>query len=754
MSYDSVLAAIGHTPLVRLALDVPDGVEVYAKLEMQNLFAMKDRVACNIITEAKRSGLLPDGAPIVESSSGTMALGLALTGTALGHPVHIVTDPRIDPVTKAKLTALGCVVDVVPKMDAHGWQGARLTRLAEVIAEHPGAFWPKQYENPSNPAAYRLLAAELVADVGHVDVLVGAVGSGGSLCGTSRALREECPDLRVVGVDSVGSVLFGQPDWPQRLQSGLGNSLHPPNLDPAVIDEVHWLSDAEAFTATRELANEQKLFAGNTSGSVYRVLRHLAETAAPGTRLVGILPDRGDRYVDTVYDDDFWAARGLVAAPYSAGRPHRVRPGTVVRDWAYRVDRPGKVLVFVESNTTGTGMLALTNAARSGFRPLFATKSPSRYAGLARTGCPVLLCDTGNPEAVTSAVLTHYQPRDLAGVLTTSEFYLHTTAIVAQRLGVPGNPPDAVAACRDKSAFRALLADADVPNARFRVVRDTAELRAAVAAIGLPVVVKPVGESGSTGVVRCSTLADAEAQAAVLWARRVDGRGRPCSSDVLVEEFLDGPEFSVEALVADGSPVPIGITEKTVVNEPNFVEARHVFPADVSSDVEHELQDVVAAAVRAAGIVVGAVHAEVRLTERGPVLVELNARLAGGMIPDLVRLATGVDLLTQYVLGYAGQPIDVTPTEKRYAGIQFLLPDADGVLVGVSGVEEIEQLSGVDRVVLTADPGSSVGRPVDAYGRIGYVIATGTDRAEVTAALDKAVALLTIDVDTSERRLA
>ncbi|XKK38576.1 pyridoxal-phosphate dependent enzyme [Nocardiopsis sp. ARC36] len=103
------------------------------------------------------------------------------------------------------------------------------------------------------------------------------MGSGGSLCGTARVLKERCPGLRVVGVDCAGSVLFGQADVPQRLQSGLGNSLHPRNLDLSVIDEAHWLSDAEAFTSTLELAREQGIFAGNTSGSVYRVMRMVAE---------------------------------------------------------------------------------------------------------------------------------------------------------------------------------------------------------------------------------------------------------------------------------------------------------------------------------------------------------------------------------------------------------------------------------------------------------------------------------------------
>lgn len=298
MIFNDLVEAVGHTPVVRLRTARSD-VTVAAKLELQNLFAMKDRVARQVVLEARANGVLAPGAPIIESSSGTMALGLALAGHALGHPVHIVTDPRIDAITRAKLTALGCSVHVVEAMTANGWQSARLERLAALRAEYPGAFWPRQYSNPQNPLAYAALADELVADLGRVDVLVGAVGSGGSLCGTARALRRALKaagssgPLRVIGVDAVGSVLFGQPDQPGRRQSGIGNSLIPANLDYAEIDEIHWLNDREAFVATRELAQEEGLFAGNSSGSVYRVLRHLADTVAPGTRVVGIFPDRG-----------------------------------------------------------------------------------------------------------------------------------------------------------------------------------------------------------------------------------------------------------------------------------------------------------------------------------------------------------------------------------------------------------------------------------------------------------------------------
>ncbi len=165
MRHDTLVDAIGNTPAVRLRVAAADEVEVYAKLELLNPYAMKDRVARRIILEARRTGALREGAPIVESSSGTMALGVALVGTYLGHPVHIVTDPRIDPVTLAKLEAMGCTVHVVEAMTAQGWQSARLERLADLMRGLPGAWWPQQYSNPDNPAAYRTLAAELLEDL-------------------------------------------------------------------------------------------------------------------------------------------------------------------------------------------------------------------------------------------------------------------------------------------------------------------------------------------------------------------------------------------------------------------------------------------------------------------------------------------------------------------------------------------------------------------------------------------------------------
>ncbi|GGU46648.1 pyridoxal-phosphate dependent enzyme [Streptomyces lavendofoliae] len=751
MPYQSIVDAIGHTPLVRLVMDpgLPDSVEVYAKLELQNLYGMKDRVARHSILEARRTGELAEGAPIIESSSGTMALGVALVGARLGHPVHIVTDPRIDPTTHAKLRALGCRVHVVGAMTGAGWQSARLERLEELIRELPGAFWPRQYSNPDNPGAYRFLADEILADLGSVDVLVGSVGSGGSLSGSARALRRSLPGLRVVAVDCVGSVVFGQPDNPGRLQGGLGNSLIPANLDRGLVDEIHWLNDREAFEATRDLAREQQIFAGNTSGSVYRVLHDVARRAAPGTRIVGIFPDRGDRYADNVYSDAYWAERSLAALP-SAAEPAEVSPGTEVATWSYAVQRPAarrpRTLLFVEANTSGTGVLALELARRLDLEPVLLTDAPERYAGAPETGCEIVRCDTSTERALREAISGRF-PRDrIAGITTTSDFYVPVVSRLAEWLGLPGNPPRATAAARNKATARGLLEAAGVGQPGYAVVRSAAEVAEAVDRVGLPCVVKPADDSGSNDVLLCRSRAEVLAHVERVLAVEVNVRGLPTARTALLEEYVEGPEYSVEMFSTGAVHVCVGITAKTVSEGPHFVERQHVFPAPLAEADADALRATTAAALAALGIETGPTHTEVRLSARGPLVVEVNPRLAGGMIPELIRLATGVELLEQQLRAACGLAPELDAVRDAAAGIRFLAADGDGVLASVDGVDEARRVPGVEQLRITAAAGRAVRAPRNAYDRLGHVIAAGDAQESVLKSLDEAGRLLAVRV--------
>ncbi|MFF5533001.1 PLP-dependent cysteine synthase family protein [Streptomyces cinerochromogenes] len=304
---------VGDTPVLWVDEPfAPPGRGFHAKLEGANPGGIKDRPALHMVREARRRGELAPGAPIVESSSGTLGLGLALAGLTHGHPVTVVTDPGMEPAVARLLTARGTrVVQVTAPHPEGGWQEARRARVAELLARMPGAYCPDQYRNPDNAAAYRPLAAELIAQLGRVDVLVAAVGTGGHSAGVSAVLREAFPRLTLIGVDSVGSAIFGQPAGP-RLMRGLGSSIHPDNVDYAAFTEVHWVAPAEAVWACRALARRHYVSGGWSVGAVALVAGWAARTHPAGTRIAAIFPDGPHRYLGTVYDDAWCREHGLL----------------------------------------------------------------------------------------------------------------------------------------------------------------------------------------------------------------------------------------------------------------------------------------------------------------------------------------------------------------------------------------------------------------------------------------------------------
>ena len=295
---------------------------------------MKIYPAFGCVQREFTEGYVNDDTLIVESSSGTMALGLAIVCRWTGHRLTIVSDYACDPLIQMRLRDLGAHVEIVSHPSATGgYQRARLDRLGEIRGEHPNSWWPNQYGNPANAKAYSRFASQLVETLGQIDCLVGTVGSGGSVCGTASYLRMLFPELIVVGVDTFNSVLFGQLDGPRALR-GLGNSLMPTNLDHTMFDEVHWVSAAEAFTATRLLHRKTALFRGGTSGACWQVARHWAERH-PNLRTVCLFPDDGHRYVQNIYNDSYMAENQLWLASLP-GCPQEVKsPREAESEWSW-----------------------------------------------------------------------------------------------------------------------------------------------------------------------------------------------------------------------------------------------------------------------------------------------------------------------------------------------------------------------------------------------------------------------------------
>lgn len=315
-----LLALVGKTPLARITTPLPHRHGGFlAKLECLSAGGMKARAAVSMLLAARADGRLSPGASVVESTSGTLGLGLAFAGQALGHPVVLVVDDELEPAMRTLLKAHGARLEVVERPDPQGgWQQARLDRLRLVLREHSGAFWPDQYNNPDNPAGYADLARELVVQIDRADVLVCSVGTGGHSSGVIGELRRYWPRIRLVGVDTVGSTIFGQPAR-ARVMRGLGSSIHPRNVAYAEFDEVHWLGPVEVVAACRTLAGDGFVSGGWSTGAVALVSAWMARIE-PAATVVTIFPDGPHRYLGTIFDDTYCAARGLFAPP----APHPV----------------------------------------------------------------------------------------------------------------------------------------------------------------------------------------------------------------------------------------------------------------------------------------------------------------------------------------------------------------------------------------------------------------------------------------------
>ncbi|MFQ2844914.1 MULTISPECIES: PLP-dependent cysteine synthase family protein [Mycobacterium] len=305
---------VGNTPVLWISGPFStDDRGYWAKLEGANPGGMKDRPALHMVERARARGELRPGAQIIESTSGTLGLGLALAGQVYGHPVTLVTDPGMEPIVQQMLSAYGVRIDIVPEPHpSGGWQQARKARVAELLAADPHAWNPDQYNNPDNVDSYQSLALELLDQLGSVDVLVCSVGTGGHSAGVARVLRQASPDLKLIGVDTIGSTIFGQPAAAKRLMRGLGSSIYPRNVDYPAFAEAHWVAPAEAVWACRTLASTYYTSGGWSVGAVALVAGWAARTHPPGTTIAAIFPDGPLRYFDTIYNDDYCRENDLL----------------------------------------------------------------------------------------------------------------------------------------------------------------------------------------------------------------------------------------------------------------------------------------------------------------------------------------------------------------------------------------------------------------------------------------------------------
>lgn len=288
---------IGNTPLLRLNRLHNGPAAVYAKLEMFNPYSIKDRPAAAMLQAAEQAGQLKPGGALVEPTSGNTGIALAFLAAAKGYTITLTMPASMSPERIKILKALGA--NVVLTDPALGMNGA--IREAENIRRQTGAFMPSQFTNPNNPAAHRQTALEIDKDLhGKADILVCGVGTGGTLTGTGRTLKQMHPHLRIVAVEPSDSpVLSGGKAGPHKLQ-GIGAGFIPSILDTRLIDEVVQVTAENAGKTARELAKKEGLLAGISGGAaLWAALQEARKPQNAAKNIVVILPDSGERYLST-----------------------------------------------------------------------------------------------------------------------------------------------------------------------------------------------------------------------------------------------------------------------------------------------------------------------------------------------------------------------------------------------------------------------------------------------------------------------
>ncbi|AXG80784.1 ATP-grasp domain-containing protein [Streptomyces paludis] len=351
--------------------------------------------------------------------------------------------------------------------------------------------------------------------------------------------------------------------------------------------------------------------------------------------------------------------------------------------------------------------------------------------------------DLTDPVALLAGGRALAERHDLAGVVTWDEWHLVPTALLAHALGLASPSVEAIRACRNKSVARTLFARHGVPSAASMKARTLLEAGLATMTLGYPAVIKPAAFAGSIGVIRVDQ--PEELPTAFAFASAGAHRSREDTS-VLVEEYLDGPEVSVECVTHHGATTAVAVTRKHLGRAPYFDETGHT--VDATDPLLAQIAPAATAAVKALGITDGVQHVELRLVGGRPRLIEVNARIGGDMIGHLVRLATGIDLPKAAADLACGRAPDLAPTRSGAAGIRMLYPDASGTLTArhvnqpfaahtpwLRQVQWIREIG--DRLLLPPEG--------DLFtARVGFCIVTGRDTAEVDERLNTAADEITV----------
>jgi len=299
MIYNNILETIGDTPIVRLHRMGPDHVDLYVKVESFNPMAsVKDRLAFAIINDAEQKGTLKPGQTVVEATSGNTGIALAMVCAATGHPFVATMTETFSVERRKIMRGLGAKVILTPAAE----RGTGMVRRAEEIAEKYGWFLARQFENPANPEYHaNTTGPEILRDFAgkRLDYWVTGYGTGGTMTGAGKTIKAARPDITIVATEPAGAALLAGKEWKPHKIQGWTPDFIPAVLDRDIYDKLYSVTDDRAIAVSRELAAQEGIFTGISSGATLATALDVADEAAAGSVILAMLPDTGERYLST-----------------------------------------------------------------------------------------------------------------------------------------------------------------------------------------------------------------------------------------------------------------------------------------------------------------------------------------------------------------------------------------------------------------------------------------------------------------------
>ena len=334
-----------------------------------------------------------------------------------------------------------------------------------------------------------------------------------------------------------------------------------------------------------------------------------------------------------------------------------------------------KNIAFIESNTTGTGRKFLLAAKDHGLTPIFITSNPGKYSFLAEELIQPIVLNTNSNQDVYQYLKNI---SNLQAIFSTSEYYIGSASSLARDLGLLYNSPEAINLCRNKYLLAGKLRQYNINCPKTIKIDSAEQINSIENNFCFPVVVKPVKGSGSVGVKLCFNKQEVFAHAKLLF--NDDNLESRC---VVIQEYIAGEEYSVETLSFNQQINIIGITKKYLGEPPFFLEVGHDFPAQLSKDLTKKIEELVSNSCHKLGLLCGPAHTEIKIKNDIPYIIEINPRLAGGMIPEIINQATGIDLITQTINLLIGEKVNLTKKNQQFSAIRFIVPKNNGTIKSI-----------------------------------------------------------------------